>query len=378
MTPEHLIQLYQQGKRDFIWADLRGVSLRGRCLAGANFNRAKLQKADLCGADLSGCSFLKADLSDADLTAAKLTDTRFKKANLTRATLAIEQLPASSLQGATLPDGEVMPLHLFVEVEQPCETTANSDAASPDPQTSDCSVADALSPTTPSPIHAAEGWAQSIDVQAEIAKRPLPSPLPRPRTRAEVIAAVPWLPVGFFIGGFALDGLVLYLAAASGTAWVISAIATQFWALHSGLTWFIPIVVGLAALLGGPIAAIPLLVLPATTFVMMLGGFLVTGWHWRTALHGATWLAGVTAILFCMTPWLIAPTGAFTAVIAPTILLAFLLIGALGSISIGLTGIEAMNIARISPQHQRWITGIGGIGGLASGWLLGRLVGLLA
>ena len=368
MTPEHLIQCYQQGKRDFLWADLRGVSLRGYSLAGTNFNRAKLQGADLSGADLSGCSFLKADLSNANLAETNLTGACFRKANLMGAILAVDQLPDSALQGATLPDGNVAP----ILVVSPPQVEAREPVL-------DVEGIPSMADDTVSQLQAApERWAKSIDVQAEIAKRPPPPPLPRPRTRTEVIAAVPWIPMGLFIGGYTIDGLVLYLSAAGGAAWIVSAIATQLWALHSGLTWFIPVVVALAALLGGPMSAVPLLVLPATTFVMMLGGFLVVGWHWRTALHGAIWLAGVTAVLFCMTPWLIAPTGAFTAVIAPTALLAGFLIVAIACISIGLTGIEAMSMARIYPRHQQWVTGLGGAAGLVTGALFGWLASLLA
>ena len=360
MTPEHLIRLYQQGKRDFIWADLRGVCLRGQCLAGVNFNRSNLQQADLSGADLSGCSFQKADLSAANLTAATLTDARFRKANLTGATLALDQLPSTALQGAVLPDGTLQPLE-EIAVEAADGVVAAVDGSPPEPATA---------------LDEPERWAKSIDVQAEIAKRPPPPPPPRPRTRDEVLLALPRIPLGFFVGGFLVDGLVLSLSAAGGTAWVVSAIATQLWAIHSGLTWFIPITIALAALLGGPMAAFPLLVVPAVTFVMMMGGFLVVGWHWRTALHGAIWLAGVAAVLLCMTPWLVA-SGGLTAVVAPTALLAVMLLLAVGCVSVGLTGIEAMHMARIHPRHMRLVTGLGGLGGLAVGGLLGGVISLL-
>ncbi|MEO1591215.1 MAG: pentapeptide repeat-containing protein [Cyanobacteria bacterium J06632_22] len=370
MTPEHLIQLYQQGKRDFIWADLRGVSLSGQCLAGANFNRAKLQGSNLSKANLSGCSFLKADLSNADLTAADLQNAHFRKANLSKAMIALEQLPDSALQGATLPDGTVKPVRLPRAV--PPVATSQSEASQPASTAADIPPMPSIAPDAP------KRWAQGIDVHAEIANRPPPPAPPRPRTRAEVMAAMPWIPVGFFIGGYVLNGLVLTLAAAGGVAWLISAIATQLWAIHRGLTWFIPIVVALAALHGGPLAAFPLLVLPAVIFLMLLGGLLVVGWHWRTALHGATWIAGITAVLFCMAPWLMASPGVFTIIVAPTALLAVLLLLATGSISIGLTGIEAMSIARIHVQHQRWVTGLGGVSGMALGGLMGKLMGVLA
>ena len=79
-----------------------------------------------------------------------------------------------------------------------------------------------------------------------------------------------------------------------------------------------------------------------------------------------------------MTPWLIAPTGAFIAVIAPTALLAILLVVAIGSISLGLTSLEAMHMARLHLRHQRLVTGLGGVGSLVTGGLLGWLVSLLA
>jgi len=68
-------------------------------LAAANLREAHLSEADLSDANLALADLRKADLSDADLSDAKLSDAY----GLTNLTVV---LPAKSLDGATLPDGQ--------------------------------------------------------------------------------------------------------------------------------------------------------------------------------------------------------------------------------------------------------------------------------
>jgi uncharacterized protein YjbI with pentapeptide repeats len=81
---------------DFSDADLHGVNLRFSTLPDINFSGA-----DLSGANLSGADLRNVDISNANLAGANL-------AGVTG--ISIDQLgKASSLAGATLPDGSVQP-----------------------------------------------------------------------------------------------------------------------------------------------------------------------------------------------------------------------------------------------------------------------------
>jgi uncharacterized protein YjbI with pentapeptide repeats len=126
-------------------ATLQGANLSGASLQDANLTEAALQEADLSGAglqnvdlqdaplwvlkerstnltdanlshaalqdaDLSGAVLQNVDLTDANLTGANLTAAYLSDANLTDAKgWTMEQLTAaSSLEGATMPDGQTL------------------------------------------------------------------------------------------------------------------------------------------------------------------------------------------------------------------------------------------------------------------------------
>ena len=98
-------------------AILSGTRLREANLSGANLFRADLSNAYLYGANLSGADLITADLNWADLSHANLSGADLDRADLSHANLSganlsgainywHEQLrEASSLKGATMPDG---------------------------------------------------------------------------------------------------------------------------------------------------------------------------------------------------------------------------------------------------------------------------------
>jgi uncharacterized protein YjbI with pentapeptide repeats len=96
-------------------ADLHGAFLPGSELSGADLHGALLHKADLhdatlTGADLSGADLTSAFLDDTNLVGADLRSARLNNASLQGAHVTQEQLDqASSLQGATMPDGSIHP-----------------------------------------------------------------------------------------------------------------------------------------------------------------------------------------------------------------------------------------------------------------------------
>jgi hypothetical protein len=104
-------------------ADLSSANLRSADLAYAHLEAAHLTGADLSGADLSGADIDYADLSGADLSGADLSDADLSSADLSSADLSSADLggvkgvtkerleaQARTLSGATMPDGQKMPL----------------------------------------------------------------------------------------------------------------------------------------------------------------------------------------------------------------------------------------------------------------------------
>lgn len=92
-------------------------NLKGVILTNADLNGARLLNADLTGADLRETDLSGADLINANLRGANLTDTDLTDADLSGADLTgavgvtkeeLEQ-QASSLEGATMPDGSKHP-----------------------------------------------------------------------------------------------------------------------------------------------------------------------------------------------------------------------------------------------------------------------------
>jgi hypothetical protein len=104
-------------------ADLSSANLRSADLAYAHLEAAHLTGADLSGADLSGADIDYADLSGVDLSGADLSDADLSSADLSSADLSSADLggvkgvtkerleaQARTLSGATMPDGQKMPL----------------------------------------------------------------------------------------------------------------------------------------------------------------------------------------------------------------------------------------------------------------------------
>ncbi len=97
-------------RTDLRFAFLGEARLDEAHLDSANLSGARLPKASLREADLSGADLTGANLTEADLTGANLTEVLLSHADLTGAKVTTEQLDkASSLKGATMPDGSQHP-----------------------------------------------------------------------------------------------------------------------------------------------------------------------------------------------------------------------------------------------------------------------------
>lgn len=85
-----------------VGTDLRGRSLQGAILVGADMRKARLDKAQLQAADLSNVDLQGADLSDAQLQGANLYNAQLQGANLSGAQLQGVDLSNAQMQGASL------------------------------------------------------------------------------------------------------------------------------------------------------------------------------------------------------------------------------------------------------------------------------------
>jgi hypothetical protein len=98
---------------DLAYAHLEAAHLTGADLSGADLSGADIDYADLSGADLSGVDLSGADLSDADLSSADLSSADLSSADLggvKGVTKERLEAQARTLSGATMPDGQKMPL----------------------------------------------------------------------------------------------------------------------------------------------------------------------------------------------------------------------------------------------------------------------------
>jgi uncharacterized protein YjbI with pentapeptide repeats len=120
---EQLIDLIQRGdsleganlvgadlaQRNLAGASLQDADLSKASLSGANLEDANLAEADLFSADLSGTNLEGASLEGANLEDTNLEDAALSNTNLREANVTQKQLDqAGSLEGATMPDGQVL------------------------------------------------------------------------------------------------------------------------------------------------------------------------------------------------------------------------------------------------------------------------------
>ena len=107
MGGTQLINLYEQGQRDFSGTNLRQANLRGASLQNSRMIMADLLEANLSYADLSGARLIQANLDGANmqgtiLTRAKLTGANLRGADLRNADLEDADLSGVDLRGADL------------------------------------------------------------------------------------------------------------------------------------------------------------------------------------------------------------------------------------------------------------------------------------
>jgi serine/threonine-protein kinase len=102
-----LLNLYNQGRRNFNEKDLNLLELEKADLSGANFNQSKmikinLQESNLSGANLGGSNLRQANLRKTNLGRAFLVEANLEDADLRGADLSFADLQKANLKGANL------------------------------------------------------------------------------------------------------------------------------------------------------------------------------------------------------------------------------------------------------------------------------------
>ncbi len=102
-----LLNLYNQGRRNFNEKDLNLLALEKADLSGANFNQSKmikinLQEANLSGANLGGANLRQAILRKTNFGRAYLNEANLEDADLRGADLSFANLQNTNLKGANL------------------------------------------------------------------------------------------------------------------------------------------------------------------------------------------------------------------------------------------------------------------------------------
>ncbi|MBH8553502.1 pentapeptide repeat-containing protein, partial [Nostocaceae cyanobacterium CENA357] len=80
MDAKEVLDLYQQGNRNFQGVDLKGQSFEKQNLQGIDFRQANLEEANFRGANLQGAKFIGSDIRGTDFTKAILIKADFTEA----------------------------------------------------------------------------------------------------------------------------------------------------------------------------------------------------------------------------------------------------------------------------------------------------------
>ncbi|MGF1497086.1 MAG: pentapeptide repeat-containing protein [Elainellaceae cyanobacterium] len=332
-----LLNQYGTGRRDFSWADLRGVNLSNAHLAQINLYRADLTGACLAGANLAGANLLKANLTQADLTRADLRGANLHRTDLTGTTLTAANLDGARFSEQTLPGG-IPPLP--PEVRQRLMDGGYAPARPTASQTSAPFSARATPSRSP--------------------QKPASQPTPIP------LQALSLLGVGYLC-----FGLLLGLHQAAGVSWVMTWLSSLSWLVEESLTWFSPVLGAIAIMLGTGLS-LWAVVVAGSIGVGLLFSLLLMGWSKAAALRDSTWVGGIVAILLNGSTWL---ASSETAQSRTDVLLggfpSALLLGA-GMVGVGLGAIAWLQMQSdgVQRRHIAWIYGaIAALGLGLGGWI---------
>ena len=116
MIREELLKHYNEGRRDFSYADLSNADLSRAYLSYANLSEADLSRTDLSYAYLSRADLSEADLSNADLSGADLSNADLSGADLSNADLSRADLSNADLSNASFIDVVIKNIRVFTSL----------------------------------------------------------------------------------------------------------------------------------------------------------------------------------------------------------------------------------------------------------------------
>jgi hypothetical protein len=284
MESTTLLTRYDQGKRDFSWADLSQANLAQAQLPGINLTRANLAGADLSGANLSGANLSKANLAGANLVGADLAGANLRRADLTGTSVELAQLRQAhthGMVGIEMPRVQ-MPEAVFEETEE-------------------------------RDSHGSESRADEY----AIAPRSRPAPAPAPdytvtvplKDHREILFSLLLLGLGYLFYGLALGseqvplvlGLLVWLPLGLG-------LRSEEW------VWFVPLLglVGAVAALGVSLAVLifTLPVMLGIAVALAMGGSIL-GWSWSKTLKTTAWFSSLVFVAMQGATWLFDGSNAY-------------------------------------------------------------------
>ncbi|ASC73661.1 Pentapeptide repeats containing protein [Halomicronema hongdechloris C2206] len=370
MEVRQFLRQYANGKRSFVWADLRQANLTGVDLREVNLSRANLTEANLSRANLTGANLTRTNLTRTNLTRANLTDAVLRQANLTGALIDLEALEPQAYVGAILPDGTRFELPAIAESEaaEPAPASAEPVAA-----VSDAASHSQHSDTSQSGTSKAAGDPLLAPAQGTQWQQPPPTRRSILRKRSR---SLPWPNLILFGLGYGGLGLFLYLHQAAWIGWPLVWITAFLWLVGEPYLWFMPVAAALAALVTTGLSVVAIAVAGLAS-LGLFGGLKMLGWPWSRALRDAIWVGGIGAVLVAIASLAFYGRDAYSGggiILSPTLPLALLIL--LGSLCIGVG-----SMAQLQLQEASWVrshmarllsldAGVGLLLGTLVGWLL--------
>lgn len=276
---------YQDGRRDFSWADLQGADLTAAQLPAINLYRANLAGSNLTGADLTGANLFKANLAGANLTDAQLSGANLRKADLREAQFDPAQLQSADLRGAILA-AEFADLLL-------------------EPDSSE-----------PNPSEAEPSLSKTANLEENSALR---SPALEPPATSAHAAPARWIPpnridqrelgisLATFGFGFGCYGFIL--GNVQSPWWLGLLVWLPVWLglWSEDFVWYVPVISAVGVVLGVGVAVGALIFIALATVALLATFGLYSssaGWGVGKTLGTAFWFSSIVFVSMHMSLWL--------------------------------------------------------------------------
>lgn len=364
MDAEQLLKRYADGRRDFSWADLRGVDLTGARLPGINLYRADLTGAILKAADLEGASFLKANLTRTNLTDANLT-----RANLGRADLTGTMLTAAVLDGVRFSD-VIMPQGMPTlppsarQAIQPFSSNEKQHGTIREPHQK---------------LHRDRTMKSGSENEQFGSRRIPPTGTRTPPlassfypSQSPTLAKLPVPSLALLWSGYCCFGSILGIYEVPELLWLMVWVTALAWMLGESMVWFTPVLAAIAVMLGSGLSLWALIIAGSVSLGLGLG-LLLLGWSVTTALKDSLWIGGLIVILLNLSLWLVRGEGN-RVVLSGYFPLAFLLLMGMGLSGIGAIAWLQMQSHGFRRKHIAWTFGVCAALGLVCGGVVSSLM----